>query len=106
MGKNRKDVRQLECLKPVLLRSLSKNQLLILHHVYSRSFYSITRILTELSEEFEIPLSTLKLNARELREMELLKYGRADARLTELGGIVLRVIGSPEKDHQDGMKTR
>jgi DNA-binding MarR family transcriptional regulator len=106
MDKSRKNVRQLESLKPVLLRSLSKNQLLILHHVYSKSFYSITKILRELSEEFEIPLSTLKLNARELREMELLEYGRAEVRLTELGGIVLRVIGNPEKGYYDGIKTR
>lgn len=76
----------------VLLRALNKNQLLILRHLDGGGV-SMTRLLQRLSESFEVPLSTLKLNARILRELGLVEYGNGDARLTEFGRFVLEVCG-------------
>ncbi len=85
-------------LKPVILRSISKNQILILSHACSKSFSSVTKILVDLSEESGIPLSTLKLKARELREMKLLEYGDSKVKVTELGKFVLKIaIGHENK---------
>jgi hypothetical protein len=49
----------------------------------------------ELSECHKIPLSTLKLNARILRDMELISYGtnksRCNARIEKLGELVMKI---------------
>ncbi len=56
----------------------------------------ITPILRALSTRYSIPLSTLKLNARRLRELGLLEYGfnpkPRGAKLTELGQLVLQLL--------------
>lgn len=56
----------------------------------------ITRILTELSEKQMVPYSTLKFNAKVLKELELLDYGTAvdpvDVRLTDSGKLVLTIL--------------
>lgn len=63
---------QVRRLKPVLLRALNNNQVLVLSKVHSNQFSSITKTLTKISDEFDILLSTLKLNTKALREMGLL----------------------------------
>jgi len=49
-----------------------------------------------LSEKYDIPLSTLKLNARILRELNLISYGsireKRDARLESLGELVIKIV--------------
>jgi len=56
----------------------------------------ITRILSELSEMHSVPYSTLKFNAKVLKDLELLDYGTAvdpvDVRLTDLGRLVLAIL--------------
>jgi len=56
----------------------------------------ITRILAELSEMHRVPYSTLKFNAKVLKELELLDYGTAvdpvDVRLTDSGRLVLAIL--------------
>jgi len=56
----------------------------------------MTSLLRELSEEWGIPLSTLKLNARILRELNLVSYGsindKRDARVEKLGSFVLGLL--------------
>lgn len=61
----------------------------------------MTSLLRSLSEEFGIPLSTLKLNARILRKLNLISYGSMgkvkEAELRALGVFVLRLLsGEPE----------
>ncbi len=85
--------RQFECLKPVILRSLGRNKILILRRVRGNSFCSMTKMLIEMSENLGIPLSTLKSNARELRRMELVEFGGVEARLTDRGVVVLGIVG-------------
>jgi hypothetical protein len=57
---------------------------------------SLTSLLKQLSEEYGIPLSTLKLNARILRELQLISYGsihnKRSARLENLGNFVVDLV--------------
>jgi hypothetical protein len=57
---------------------------------------SLTSILKQLSDEYGIPLSTLKLNARILRELQLISYGsihnKRSARLENLGNFVVDLV--------------
>jgi hypothetical protein len=56
----------------------------------------LTGLLISLSRETGIPLSTLKLNARILRELNLISYGsvseRRQAEVEPIGNLVLRLI--------------
>ncbi|RLG48128.1 MAG: hypothetical protein DRN90_03950 [Thermoproteota archaeon] len=83
-------------LKPLLLRSLNKNQLLILRELAFNFDRSLTSVLIEISETKNVPLSTLKLNAKVLRNLGLIYVGelngRRSARLSKLGRIVLEII--------------
>jgi hypothetical protein len=63
---------------------------------------SLTSLLKELSEECEIPLSTLKLNARILRELKLISYGsirnKRAAQLEVLGSFIFGIVqGTPSE---------
>jgi len=66
----------------------------------------MTSLLRSLSEEWEIPLSTLKLNARILRELNLISYGsireKRDAQVEKLGSFVLGLM----EDEEDGALIR
>lgn len=47
-----------------------------------------------MEKRFEIPLSTLKLNAKILRELNLIEWENSfSPRLTELGRFVVAVLG-------------
>jgi hypothetical protein len=74
---------------------LNLNQVLILSAVEKRRD-RVTRILAELSEMYDVPYSTLKFNAKVLKELELLEYGTAvdpvDVRLTDVGRLVLDIL--------------
>ena len=82
-------------LRRLILRTLNDNQLLILTSL-ARQRRTMTSLLRNLSEEHGIPLSTLKLNARILRELNLVSYGSTrDVRCAEvekLGAFVLDVL--------------
>jgi hypothetical protein len=79
----------------LILRTLNDNQVLVLKAVAERR-QSLTSLLRQLSMDNGVPLSTLKLNARILRELNLISYGsitqRKVARLESLGSFVYRVI--------------
>jgi hypothetical protein len=89
-----------EDLRRLLLRTLNDNQLLILNRVASNS-QPMTGLLSKLSQETGIPLSTLKLNARILREFNLISYGSVrERRLAEVepvGVLVLRLMEADER---------
>ena len=80
-------------LRSLILRTLNDNQLLVLNAVSERD-QSLTSLLKQLSEEYGIPLSTLKLNARILRELNLISYGSIrDRRCACLEDLGLFVVG-------------
>jgi hypothetical protein len=85
-------------LRRLLLRTLNDNQLLILSSL-AEGGGSLTSLLNNISREQGIPLSTLKLNARILRELNLISYGssleRRRAELKPLGTFILRLIDNP-----------
>ena len=58
----------------------------------------MTSLLRALSEEEGVPLSTLKLNARILRGLNLISYGSTGekrcAEVEALGSLVLTLLGS------------
>jgi len=84
-----------EGLKRILLRAINGNQRLILSHV-KESTGRITPALQELSGKYGIPLSTLKLNAKILKELDLIRYPlvstKGEAELSDLGRYVLSII--------------
>ena len=86
-------------LRRLLLRALNENQVLILGSI-DGSGERVSRILQRLSETRGVPLSTLKLNAKILRELRLIRYGTPsepdEAELTPLGRNVLSVVDAPE----------
>ena len=88
-----------EDLRRLLLRTLNNNQLLILSRVASNN-RPLTGLLVSLSRETGIPLSTLKANARILRELNLISYGsvgeKRQAEVEPVGSLVLRLMDAPE----------
>jgi hypothetical protein len=78
----------------LILRSLNDNQRLILKTI-AKNDDTLTSQLTDLSISHEIPLSTLKLNARILRDMNLISYGtiknKKNARIETLGELVIKI---------------
>lgn len=61
---------------------------------------SITSILKAVSEKYDIPLSTLKLNAKILKDLNLITYGSAKrfrgAELTGLGRVILSLVSEDD----------
>ncbi|MCW4051377.1 MAG: hypothetical protein NWE89_16770 [Candidatus Bathyarchaeota archaeon] len=94
-------------LRRLILRTLNDNQILVLNKVSERK-QSLTSLLKRLSEEYGIPLSTLKLNARILRELNLISYGsihnKQAAQLEDLGYFIMNVMmdyQAPTMTHYD-----
>jgi hypothetical protein len=85
-------------LRRLLLRALNENQILILSNIGGKG-ERVSRILQRISDSRGVPLSTLKLNAKILRELRLIHYGTLsepdEAKLTPLGGTVLGVVDDP-----------
>jgi len=83
----------------LLLRTINKNQILILTHI-RRVPTPITSILREISKNYNVPLSTLKGSARALRDLNLIAYGDDSdflgVELTELGRFVSRLLAGGE----------
>ncbi|VVB60547.1 Uncharacterised protein [uncultured archaeon] len=79
-----------EALKVILKRSLNKNQILILSEIQKGAGRSITSTLNCISRDSGISLSTLKLNAKILRELGLISYAEFRAvELTEFGEVII-----------------
>jgi len=79
-----------EKLRPILLRALNKNQILLIIKLKHARAVSRNQFLTELSYNSNVPLSTLKLNFKILKELEIISQ---NGRLTALGQNINRIIG-------------
>lgn len=64
----------IEVFKALFLKALNNNQLLIMENIEGEDD-SLNSFLRELSDRSDTPLSTLKLNARILKDLELIDYG-------------------------------
>ena len=86
------------CIRRLLSRAVNRNQLLILSRIGQRN-HTLTSLLNELSCEESIPLSTLKLHSRELRELGLIavastpKSNYNAVEITENGRLILSLLG-------------
>ncbi len=77
----------------LLGRALNANQSLILSEIHGNSDKTITGTLNRISRARGISLSTLKLNAKILRELGLISYSEFHtAELTEFGKIILKIL--------------
>ncbi len=85
-------------LRRLLLRALNENQVLILSNIGGGG-ERVSHILQRINDSRGIPLSTLKLNAKILRELRLIRYGTLsepdEAELTPLGKTVLGIVDDP-----------
>jgi DNA-binding MarR family transcriptional regulator len=84
--------RQRESLKKLLAKALNKNQILILSEIEISDFKTITSTLTKLSKKSGIPLSTLKMNAKILKQMGLIEFDSSVC-LTDFGELIIQIIG-------------
>jgi len=77
---------------------LNRNQLLILEEVSRNSEKTISSLLREIEKKHKIPLSTLKLNVKILREIGLISLGISSvARLTNVGKIIIQIFENGSK---------
>nr|WP_048055076.1 MULTISPECIES: hypothetical protein [unclassified Thermococcus] len=90
-----------EVIRKLVLRALNENQRLILRSVNGRH-RSLNALLEELSRKEKKPISTLKLNAKILKDLGLIDYGTRDdpkpVRLTEHGFFVLNLLEVDENE--------
>jgi hypothetical protein len=86
-----------EDLRLLIVRALNKNQILILSDIKNVNNENITKILNRISSPFNIPLSTLKLNANILKKLNLITFGNnsnfQSAKLTDFGNFVCKILG-------------
>ncbi|MBI4177720.1 MAG: hypothetical protein HY516_05150 [Candidatus Aenigmarchaeota archaeon] len=81
-------------IRKVLLRALNKNQIILLNSIARNSTKTITSISNSLSSELNIPVSTLKLNCRILKQLDLIAFETTKpVSLTQTGKIVLNIMG-------------
>ena len=74
-------------------RALNENQLLILSAVDSNGQETLYALLKRLSREHGVALSTLKLNARIVRDLGLISYAGV-VHLTGAGATVKQLAGA------------
>ncbi len=81
-------------LRRVLLRALNKNQLILLGKIAKNSTRTITSVLNSASSELNIPVSTLKLNGRILKGLDLITFEISKpVSLTRAGKEILKIMG-------------
>jgi len=85
---------QLEDLRRIVLRTIPKDQILILTNV-PQVPTSITSVLREVSRKYNAPMEELRFHAQALRSLNLIDYGEAPnfkgVELTELGLFVMNL---------------
>ena len=95
-SRDRRSREHKENLRLLLARALNKNQILILSQVKNTKNETITRILNRISFSQDIPLSTLKLNAKILKDLNLITFGNNShfqaAKLTDFGRFIFKTI--------------
>ena len=103
----------LKCLRGIVLKALNDTQLLILRKIDKMQriananhsgnggnggdgYKTLNSLLENISQEHKKALSTLKFNAKVLKELGLIDYGekyeRRPVELTDMGKIFLRVL--------------
>lgn len=87
-----------KALKRLLLTVPTKHQILILNELGTKiHYFSVTNLISSLSEKYEIASSTIRWNVNRLRDLGLINCGNASkkgvpVKLTGDGDIVLKII--------------
>ncbi|MFZ3077336.1 MAG: hypothetical protein WA139_02680 [Candidatus Aenigmatarchaeota archaeon] len=77
----------------LLRRALNANQSLILSEIRDSNNKTITGTLNRISKERGVSLSTLKLNAKILRELGLISYCEFHTvELTDFGKAIIKML--------------
>ncbi len=80
-------------MKLLLGRALNKNQTLILNEMENNIDKTITGTLNGISRTRGVSLSTLKLNAKILKELGLISYSEFHiAELTDFGKSIMEML--------------
>ncbi len=83
-------------LRNIVLKALNRNQILLLSKINENSENTITSLLIKLSKELNIPLSTLKFNAKILKSLNLIEFKQNDKDrivcLSKAGKLILNII--------------
>lgn len=93
-----------KCLKKLLLRTLNKNQIIILEELAINGHYlTVTNFLETLSENKNIPLSTLRWNIKTLEKLGLVSCGSSKnkgipVKLIDCGLLILKIIKEGENN--------
>lgn len=81
-------------IRKTLLKALCEKQILLLDEIRKNNGNTITSLLTRISSDSKIPISTLKRNAIILKRLDLVQYSDfMPAKLTKAGKIVLDAVG-------------
>ena len=90
-------------LRTLLFRALNDTQLLILRKVKREGMLNpnpektLNALLQEIEKRYRKSLSSLKMNAKMLRDLGLIDYGdkkeRRPVKLTHMGDAVLQLLG-------------
>lgn len=83
-------------MKKVVARALNKNQQLILFSVNNNERETLYALLRRLSRSHAVSLSTLKLNARILRDLELLSFN-GSVQITGAGVLIKNLLGDTDE---------
>lgn len=84
-----------EKLRPVLRRCINPKRILILEEISKSNGETATALLIRLSKESPLPLSTLKLNFRKLKDLGLVPQENfKPVKLTHTGLLVLKILNS------------
>ena len=87
------DILSCRILKKILTKTLNGNQLLLLNKIAENRESTISSLLRILSKENRIPLSTLKLNSKKLRDLGLIDCGDSKkVKLTDSGILVMEIV--------------
>jgi DNA-binding MarR family transcriptional regulator len=87
-------------LKKLLLRALTKIQILILNEIKNNGYYlTVTSLIEEISRKYGISSSTVRWSAKKLYELGMIECGNSERKgipvvLTKEGKKILRILES------------
>ncbi len=89
---------ELEVVREIVKRGFNNNQLILLRELKQTSYKSLSSALRSLSRKYGIPISTLRVNAKVLKELNLLRTGDGngsrEVTLTQLGHFVTELMNT------------
>ena len=87
------DILSCKILKKLLIKYINSTQLILLNKISENKESTLSSLLMAVSKENKIPLSTLKLNSKKLKELEIIDYGNyKKVELNDSGLLVLEIL--------------